>query len=309
MKKISFFTLVFLSLFFQKCAPDSALHDNTADSGYIVCTTNIVADLIDQIKPPSVAIMKPGTDPHLYKSKSGDHQLFNSAQVIVYSGLHLEGKITDALEHLAHSKKVINLSDGIPIKKLISNADFGGSFDPHFWFDIDLYQLTVEHASTALTEAFPDKKDSIRTRANAYLNAIKATEIELKDEINKLPVESRILVTAHDAFSYFGRKYNFIVKGVQGASTASEAGLKDITLLVDYIIKNKVPAIFVESSVSERNIKAIIEGCAGAGHPVKLGGTLYSDALGAKKGEAGTYLKMMKYNIRTITNALQNSDL
>lgn len=270
----------------------------------IVCTTNIVSDLVNQIKPPCVSIMGPGTDPHLYKSKSGDHQLLNEAKVIVYSGLHLEGKLTDALENLEKKKKVINLSAGINSNDLISSEDFGGSSDPHFWFDINLYKNTVIHASKELQSAFPLQKSIIEINTNKYIKKIDSTSLILDKSINQIPLNQRILITAHDAFNYFGKRYNFSVKGVQGASTAAEAGLKDITNLVNYIIANNVPAIFVESSVSERNINAILEGCRSKGHQVKLGGLLYSDALGDVNGNEGTYLSMMTYNVNTITNAL-----
>ena len=278
--------------------------NNTNQTEHIVCTTNIVSDLINQIKPPSISIMGPGTDPHLYKSKSGDHQLLNDAKVIVYSGLHLEGKLTDALENLEKKKKVINLSAGINSNDLIRSADFGGSSDPHFWFDIDLYKNAVIHTSKELKNSFPLQKSIIENNTNNYLKKIDSTSLILDNIINQLPVKQRILITAHDAFNYFGKRYNFTVKGVQGASTAAEAGLKDITNLVNYIINNNVPAIFVESSVSERNINAILEGCRNKGHQVKLGGLLYSDALGDVNGNEGTYLSMMTYNIRTIANAL-----
>ena len=273
--------------------------------GTIICTTTVVADLIENIAPPTLSIMGPGTDPHLYKSKSGDHQLMNEAEIIAHSGLHLEGKLSDALSHLSSKKNVICLSNGIPENKLISAADFGGIHDPHYWFDVDLVRSSVEFAVKKMISFRPQDSVIITANLTRYLTQLdSASEVWLQ-RIEALPKEKRILVTAHDAFSYFGKKYNFTVKGIQGASTAAEAGLKDITELVDYICEKEVKAIFVESSVSERNVKAIIEGCQKKGHALKIGGTLYSDALGSKEGPAGTYLSFMDYNIKTIVDALK----
>ena len=279
-------------------------NNSTSSKKIIVSTTSIAGDIVEHILPPGYVLMGPGVDPHLYKSKSGDHTLLNKADVIVYSGLHLEGKMTDALNSLSQTKTVINLSNGIDPKNLITSVDFGGSFDPHFWFDIDLFMESVKHCSKLLMLKFPNDSVAIKTNTTKYLLELDSTQKYLAQKVSELPKEKRVLITAHDAFSYFGKKYNFTVKGIQGASTASEAGLKDITLLVDYIIEHKVRSIFVESSVSERNINAIIEGCKSKNYPIKLGGTLYSDALGDKKSGAGTYSGMTKHNINVICNAL-----
>jgi len=274
----------------------------------IVCTTTIVADVVDHLKPPSISLMGPGVDPHLYKSKSGDHLLLNDAKVIVYSGLHLEGKMTDALENLSTKKPVINLTDGIATQKLLRSDDFAGSYDPHFWFDIHLFQDAVKHCGLELQKHFPEDKATIALNTKKYVDELDSLAKEINILMHQLPIEKRILITAHDAFSYYGKAYNIKVKGIQGASTAAEAGLKDITNLVDFIITNKVSAIFVESSVSERNIEAIIEGCKKKGHKLLLGGSLYSDALGSPKTGGETYVKMMIHNTQTIVNALNQVD-
>lgn len=300
---IKIFPLVifFLSLI-SSCAPP-------VKKDTIVCTTTIVVDIVNHLKPPSVGLMGPGVDPHLYKSKSNDHLLLNESKVIVYSGLHLEGKMTDALENLSTKKPVIKLSDGIESTNLITSPDFAGSYDPHFWFDINLYQEAVKHCSIQLQKHFPESRDTIASNTKSYLLALENLAYEIDSLFVDLPQENRILITAHDAFSYYGKAHNMNVRGIQGASTAAEAGLKDITNLVDYIIKNKVSAIFVESSVSKRNIEAIIEGCDGKGHKLSLGGSLFSDALGDTTTGGETYIKMMIHNTRTIVNALkQNHD-
>ena len=271
----------------------------------LICTTTIVADLMEQIAPPTYAIMGPGTDPHLYKSKSGDHQLMNDAITIVYSGLHLEGKLSDALSHLSKRKNVICLSDGIAKDQLIQSGDFASVYDPHFWFDVDLVRIAVINASKKLIQFQPSDSTLIANNLTQYLNQLDSASRSWEILIQGLPLDKRILVTAHDAFGYFGKKYNFTVKGIQGASTAAEAGLKDITELVDFICEKKIKAIFVESSVSERNVKAIVEGCQKKGHKLLIGGTLYSDALGSKEGPAGTYINFMHQNIKTIVNALK----
>lgn len=272
----------------------------------IICTTTIVADVVNHLKPPGVSLMGPGVDPHLYKSKSGDHSLLNEAKVIVYSGLHLEGKMSDALENLSTKKPVIKLTDGIREQDLLRSEDFAGSYDPHFWFDIHLFQDAVKHCSTELQKHFPEFKDIIISNTTNYLIELDSISNEINILLHQLPVEKRILITAHDAFSYYGKSYNIKVKGIQGASTAAEAGLKDIINLVDFIIKNEVSAIFVESSVSKRNIEAIIEGCEKKGHHLFLGGSLYSDALGSRDIGGETYVKMMIHNTRTIVNALNH---
>jgi manganese/zinc/iron transport system substrate-binding protein len=283
---------------------------NTTDShDTIVCTTTIVADVVNHLKPPSISLMGPGVDPHLYKSKSGDHKSLNNAKVIVYSGLHLEGKMTDALENLATKKPVIKLTDGISELKLLRSEDFSGSYDPHFWFDIRMFQDAVKHCSVELQKHFPEHKDSIILNTHNYLTELDSVANEINILMHQLPFEKRILITAHDAFSYYGKAYSIKVKGIQGASTAAEAGLKDITNLVDYIIQNNVSAIFVESSVSERNIAAIIEGCNNKGHQLKLGGSLYSDALGSMESGGETYSKMMIHNTQTIVNALNKNEI
>lgn len=274
----------------------------------ILSTTNIVADVVNNIKPPSLSLMGPGTDPHLYKSKSGDHLKMNQAKTIIYSGLHLEGKLTEALEHLSKQKTVVPLSAGIPESKLIVSEDFGGKADPHFWFDIDLMKLAVLQVSESLQMSFPEHVADIQNNTNRYVEKLDSTNESLEQVVNELSVEQRVLVTAHDAFGYFGKRYNFKVIGIQGASTASEAGLRDISNLVEYIVENKVPAIFVESSVSERNVNAIIEGCKNKNWDLKLGGTLYSDALGDENSPASNYLNMMDHNVNTIVSALKNSN-
>ncbi|MFT6716172.1 MAG: manganese/zinc/iron transport system substrate-binding protein [Saprospiraceae bacterium] len=289
------------TLVFQSCSSQ----DNKVS---IVCTTTIVADVVNHLKPPSVSLMGPGVDPHLYKSKSGDHSLLNNAKIIVYSGLHLEGKMTDALENLSAKKPVINLTDGITEQNLMRSDDFAGTFDPHFWFDIRLFQSVVKHCGVELQKHFPEHKDTIAQNTKNYLLELDSLANKINILMHQLPVEKRILITAHDAFSYYGKAYNIKVKGIQGASTAAEAGLKDITNLVDYIIKNHVSAIFVESSVSKRNIEAIIEGCKKKGHHLSLGGSLYSDALGSVDTGGETYVKMMIHNTRTIVNALNQTN-
>jgi len=284
----------------SSCAP-------VIEKDTIVCTTTIVADIVNHLKPPSVGLMGPGVDPHLYKSKSNDHLLLNESKVIVYSGLHLEGKMTDALENLSTKKSVIKLSEGIDPTLLITSPDFAGSYDPHFWFDINLYQDAVKHCSSELQKQFPQFKDTIASNTKLYLLALDNLAKDIDSMFLELPKEKRILITAHDAFSYYGKAHEMKVKGIQGASTAAEAGLKDITDLVDYIIKNKVSAIFVESSVSKRNIEAIIEGCDRKGHELSLGGSLFSDALGDTTTGGETYIKMMIHNSRTIVNALNQN--
>jgi manganese/zinc/iron transport system substrate-binding protein len=279
--------------------------DNTKIS--VVATTTIVSDIVQNILPSDFEIntlMGVGVDPHLYKSKSSDHRKLQEADVIVYSGLHLEGKMTAVFDALSSAKNVFPLSDGIPKYELIPLAEDSKSFDPHFWTDPELTKMGIQNLSKKLQNAFPNFKDSIKIKTNSYINELESMSDSLSTILNNIPAKKRILVTAHDAFSYFGKAYGFNIQPVQGVSTVTEAGLRDITNLINLIVEKQLPAIFIESSVSERNINAIVSGCKNKGFEVKIGGILYSDALGETSGEAGTYINYLLHNALTIQKGL-----
>lgn len=243
--------------------------------------------------------MPSGADPHLYKPTQNDVARLRNADLIVFNGLHLEGKMIEALEKLARFKKVVAVGDSLPRKFLRPTQ--AGEFDPHIWFDPKIWAEAAKVAARAMYRCNGDS--GVFERAKAYQNELEKLDAELRAALDS--VEVRILVTAHDAFGYFGAAYGFEVVGLQGLSTSTEAGLRDVARLVDFIVERKIKAVFVESSVPPRTIEAVATGCRQKGWKVRIGGTLYSDALGPKGTQAEKYLGMMRYNVRTIVAALK----
>ncbi len=276
--------------------------------GKVVATTNIVADLVTQIAGDLVqidAIMGPGVDPHLYKATHGDLGRLEKADVIFYNGLHLEGKMHDVLEKLGKKKRSVAVTRAIDPAALRAPPEFQGNYDPHVWFDVKLWEQTVPVVVSELSAAFPNLQQSFHTNGERYRKELHELESWIHEHLALVPPEQRLLLTAHDAFGYFGHAYGIEVKGLQGISTAGEIGLRDVTSLVDLVIQRKTKAIFVESSVPRRFIEALQEGVRARGGSVAIGGELYSDALGEKAGPAGTYAGMIRHNVATIVNALK----
>jgi manganese/zinc/iron transport system substrate-binding protein len=278
------------------------------DEFTIVCTTNILGDLVEELVGDQVAVislMGAGVDPHLYKATQGDLVQLNRADVIVYNGLHLEGKMTEIFEKLSKRKRILSAAEGIQESHLINNSDFKGAYDPHLWFDIEMWSLAAEHLSKELMAIENIDNQKLIQKKQAYLNELKALNQWVKTSISSIPQNQRVLITAHDAFAYFGRAYGIEVRGLQGISTVSEYGLRDVSNLVKFITNRKIKAVFVESSVSARSIEAVVKGCEARGHDVRIGGTLYSDAMGEKGSDAGTYIGMVKHNVNTIVENLK----
>ncbi len=274
----------------------------------IVTTTGILADAVVNITQDLAdveAIMGPGVDPHLYKATQGDLQKLQDADIIIYNGLHLEGKMGEVLENLAKRKTVIAATDGLQETQLRKALEFSTTFDPHIWFDVALWKKTVEFISLQIQKKDPKNQEIYSANTLKYGNQLDSLHNWAQVQIASIPAPQRILVTAHDAFGYFGRAYKIQVKGLQGISTVSEFGLRDVSELVNLIVGNKIKAVFVESSVSPKAIEAVVAGCRDRGHEVKIGGTLYSDALGAPETEAGTYVGMVRQNVQTIVKALK----
>ncbi|MHC2991224.1 manganese transporter [Pontibacter sp. HJ8] len=274
----------------------------------IVTTTGILKDAVANIAGDAAeveSIMGSGVDPHLYKATQGDLNKLTGADVIIYNGLHLEGKMGEVLDKLSRQKTVIAAADGIPETELRSAPQFQDSHDPHIWFDVDLWQQVVKHLSNELQKKDPQHAALYQQRTEAYLQKLQALDAEVTTAIASIPEQQRILITAHDAFGYFGDAYNIQVRGLQGISTVSEFGLQDVSSLVKFIADNKIRAVFVESSVSPKAIEAVVEGSKQRGHDVRIGGTLYSDALGADGTPEGTYEGMVRYNVRTIVSSLK----
>lgn len=274
----------------------------------IVCTTNILGDLVEQLVGDQAnvsSLMGAGVDPHLYKATQGDLAKLSQADIIVYNGLHLEGKMTEIFEKLAQRKRIISAANGVDQTRYINNSDFQGAYDPHLWFDINLWSNVAEHISHKLMENEQLDQLMLKKKLDNYLKELDSLDQWVKESIASIPQNQRVLITAHDAFAYFGRAYQIEVKGLQGISTLSEYGLRDVSDLVTFITDRKIKAVFVESSVSARSIEAVVKGCEARGQQVKIGGTLYSDAMGEKGTKAGTYQGMVKHNVNTIVENLK----
>lgn len=272
----------------------------------VVCTTGMVADLVRNVggdKVKVTQIMGEGVDPHLYKASPGDVNLLNDAEVIFYSGLHLEGKMADVFVRMARKKPTFAVTEYIPEGRVLDNAE--GAYDPHLWFDVSLWKEAAGVVRDALKAFDPKNADGYQSRADAYQAELVKLHDHAKTQLATIPKERRVLVTAHDAFRYFGRAYDIEVKGIQGISTESEAGVKEINALVDLLVQKQIKAVFVESSVSDKNIKALLEGCGAKGHKVAIGGELFSDAMGKDGTPEGTYIGMVRHNVDTIVKALK----
>ena len=275
----------------------------------VVTTTTMLTDLVTNIGGDAIEVqglMGSGVDPHLYKASEGDVSKLFNADVVFYSGLHLEGKLVEVFEKMEkRGLKTIAVATAIDKSKLIGSEYFASNYDPHIWFSIANWKEVTSYTIDKLQELDPKNAKVYETNGGLYLDKLKLLELELKSTINTLPIEKRILITAHDAFSYFGKEYKFNVVGLQGLSTATEAGVQDVQKLSKFIIEKEVKAIFVESSVPKRTIEALQAAVRSKGHEVTIGGTLYSDALGAPDTLEGTYLGMFEYNVLTIVNALK----
>lgn len=271
-----------------------------------VCTTGMVADVVRFVGGAHVEVeqlMGEDVDPHLYKVTSADVAKLNAADVIFYSGLHLEGKMTDALERLARKKPVFPVTEYLPAAAILT--DDHKHPDPHVWFDVSLWSDVAGIICDALAMYNPTNAEAFKKNRDVYRARLSALHEEAKAMIATIPREKRVLITSHDAFRYFGRAYDIEVKGIQGISTDTEASLREINELVEFIVTRKVKAVFVETSVNQRNMKSLQEGCHSRGHVVALGGELYSDAMGNPATPEGTYIGMIRHNVDTIVAALR----
>lgn len=270
-----------------------------------VCTIGMVADLVRNVGGDRVAVtqlMGEGVDPHLYKASPGDVAKLNEADIIFFSGLHLEGKMADLFARIARKKPAFAVAEYLNESDVLL---LDRSPDPHVWFDVSLWRRVSETVQKVLEQYDPDGAAGYRERGKAYHAKLDALHTWAKEQIAAVPRERRVLVTAHDAFRYFGKAYDIEVRGIQGISTESEAGVREVNELVDFIVKRGIKAVFVESSVSERNVQALVEGCSARGHKVTIGGELFSDAMGKDGTPEGTYEGMVRHNVRTIVTALK----
>jgi manganese/zinc/iron transport system substrate-binding protein len=273
----------------------------------VVCTTGMVADVVRNIGGNLLAVeqlMGEDVDPHLYKVTSADVTKMSSADVIFYSGLHLEGKMTDTLERLARKKPVFGVTEYLDAKWLLT--DEHQHPDPHVWFDVAAWSEVAGVIGAALALYDPTNAATYQKQTESYRAELAKLHNETKQRIASIePKEKRVLITSHDAFRYFGRAYDIEVKGIQGISTDAEAGVGDVNKLVDFIVARKAKAVFVETSVNQRNMQSLQDGCKARGHAVVLGGELYSDAMGKDGTAEGTYAGMIRHNVDTIVKALR----
>jgi manganese/zinc/iron transport system substrate-binding protein len=290
-------------------APEPGGADNDDAGPYTIATTvGMISDIAQQVAGDRATVeglIGPGVDPHLYRPTRTDVQKLLDADVILYNGLLLEGKMTDALIRAANAgRRVHAVTEQIDERYLLEPEEFAGHHDPHVWMDPAAWAKAVEVVRDRLSDYDPDGGAAYSANAGAYLTQLGALDAYAAGVLATVPEGQRVLVTAHDAFNYFGRRFGFEVVGIQGLSTESEAGVRDIERLVDLLVERKVGAVFVESTVSERNINALIAGAKARGHTVVIGGRLFSDAMGDAGTYEGTYIGMIDHNVTTIARAL-----
>lgn len=301
------FILVFLSACGSTADQDSDLALRPIRA---VATTGMVADVIKNVAGKRVdvtGLMGPGVDPHLYKPSERSVIALADADVIFYNGLHLESGMGKVFERMDGAVQTVATTDGIDRAHLSSPPEFQGNYDPHVWFDVQLWMATVNTVRDAFIEMDPQHAQTYRDNAAAYLAELATLDEYVRSQAEKIPEEKRVLITAHDAFNYFGRAYGFEVRGLQGISTASEAGTADVQGLADFIVERGIPAIFVESSVPTRTIEAVQAAVRARGAEVQIGGQLFSDAMGSAGTPEGSYPGMVRHNIDTLVRALSGS--
>ena len=274
----------------------------------IVTTTAMIGDPIRHVvgdRGTVESLMGEGVDPHLYRPSRSDVARLTRADFIFFNGLNLEPQMEPALHRIAETgKPVVAAAEAVDVSHLLDSPDYAGHYDPHVWMDPGLWVAVADAARDTLSATDPGAAAEYRANAAAYSERLLALRRYAEETLSTVPADARVLVTAHDAFSYFGRAYGFEVIGIQGISTESEAGLRRIEELVDLLVERRIPAVFVESSVSERNVRALVDGAAARGHEVVIGGQLYSDAMGTPGTYEGTYIGMIDHNVTTIARAL-----
>ncbi len=300
--------LVLAAFLLAACGrPPGHLGDIATRPIQAVATVGMIADVVQRVGGERVVVeglMGPGIDPHSYKATEGDVIALAEADIVFYNGLHLEAKMGEVFEKMGGTVTAVAVTDGIPRERLLTPPEFEGQYDPHVWFDVTLWQYAVEAVRDALIEIDPGHAAGYQARAQETLAEFAELHGYALAQAQRVPPDQRVLVTAHDAFNYFGRAYGFEVRGLQGISTATEAGIGDVQDLADFIAERRIGAIFVESSVPVRNVEALQEAVRARGFEVRIGGELFSDAMGDPGTAEGTYPGMVRHNIDTITTAL-----
>ncbi|MBL00037.1 MAG: manganese transporter [Opitutales bacterium] len=302
-----------MSYFLMGCAgePDTRSDtDGSAEPYKIVCTVGMITDVVRNLAGDYAeveGIIGEGIDPHLYKPTRGDVIKLSQADVVFYNGLLLEGKMTDVLVGIASKGKLVKaVTEAILVETdyLLQKDDGSAYTDPHVWMDVSGWLRAIPVVAETLAFYDPENAEAYRIKATVYAEQLEALDAYAKVAMSTIPELQRVLVTAHDAFQYLGRAYGIEVRGIQGISTESEAGVRDLEDLVDFIVERQIPAVFVESSVADKNIRALVEGARARGQAVIIGGSLFSDAMGQAGTYEGTYIGMIDRNVTTITNAL-----
>lgn len=286
----------------------SQLQKNNSGKLRIVCTIGMITDAVKVIAGDKVEVtglMGPGVDPHLYKAAKGDIDLLDNADLILYNGLNLEAKMTEIFEKMRRIKPTVAVAERIDDSLLRHPPEFDGHPDPHIWFDLTMWRIAVQAVGEALIQNDSINKSYYQSNLNSYLDSLNSLHQWVSQGMSTIQSDRRVLVTAHDAFGYFGRAYNIEVNGLQGISTVTEAGLYDVTHMIDMLVERKIKAVFVESSVPRKAIDAVVGGCRAKGHDIQIGGELFSDAMGDEHTPEGTYLGMVRHNVNTIVKALR----
>lgn len=307
LKSLPAFVLILFVL--SGCRPPAPTESSGRMS--ILVTVGMLTDIVRSVAGETAEItglIGEGVDPHLYAPSAADVRRIQAADGILFVGHHLEGRLQSVFERqAAQGKPVAAVAERIPVDTLL--LDDEGNIDPHLWMDVSLWADVAREVHGVLLEWMPEAREALDGNLTALLQDLEALDHEVMDILSTIPEERRILITAHDAFGYLGRRYGLEVMGIQGMSTDSEAGLRHINELVSMIVDRRIPAVFTESTIADRNVRALIEGAASRGHTVRMGGELFSDAMGAPGTPEGTYAGMIRHNARTLANALGTDGL
>lgn len=305
----SFIPILFLAFLLVGCSPDKKIGRAEGEKIQVVATTTMIADLIEVIGGDKVEVnglMGPGIDPHGYNATASDVTSMIEADIVAYNGMHLEGQMGAVFGELSRVEKdVIVLEDVVPESAMLETDEEEMPIDPHIWFSVPLWKKAAQHVADSLSEYDPDNDGYYQENNHRYQQELEELDNYIRQRAAEVPAASRYLVTAHDAFSYFGDEYGFEVVGLQGLNTQAEAGTRDVSHLAQFIVDHKIKAVFIETSVPTKTIESLQEAVRQRGWEVEIGGELFSDALGDKKQNAETFIKMYRYNIDTIVDSLK----
>jgi manganese/zinc/iron transport system substrate-binding protein len=307
-----FLTVALTGLIVSGCGSDTLAAPSGDLAGRpirVVTTTGMIADVVANVGGDRVEVtqlMGPGVDPHLYRATESDVHRLSGADIIFYNGLNLEARMTTIFEQIGRSRPAVAVGTAVPVEQLLLDPDYEDQPDPHIWMDVKLWLLVVEKVRDELITLDQEHEATYRANAERYRQQLEELEAYVQEQVNQVPAEQRLLVTAHDAFNYFGRGYGFEVYAPQGISTESEAGIDDIRQTIDLVVGRNIPAIFIETSVPPDIVEAIVAGARSRGHEIAIGGELFSDAMGATGTPEGTYIGMIRHNTDTIVEPYKN---